>query len=101
TLVLLVFLFGGAVAAGLPVILAVLSIIVTLAVLAILSRVMLVNVFSVNAVTMLGLAVGIDYALIMVSRFREESDSTPATESVPRVLATAGRAVLIAGSTVA
>jgi RND superfamily putative drug exporter len=50
---------------------------------------------------MLGLAVGIDYALIMVSRFREESTTTPITESVPRVVETAGRAVMIAGSTVA
>lgn len=101
TLVLLVVLFGGVIAAGLPVILAALSMIVTLAVLALLSRVTLVNVFSVNAVTMLGLAVGVDYALIMVSRFREESASTPVAESIPRVVATAGRAVLIAGSTVA
>lgn len=101
TLILLIFLFGGVLAAGLPVILAALSMIATLAVLAILSRLTLVNVFSVNAVTMLGLAVGIDYALIMVSRFREESATTPVGESVPRVVATAGRSVLIAGSTVA
>lgn len=101
TLILLLVIFGGVIAAGLPIILALLSMITTLAALTLLSRAMLVNIFSINAVTMLGLAVGIDYALIMVSRFREETGSTPISESVPRVLETAGRAVLIAGSTVA
>lgn len=101
TLILLLMIFGGILAAGLPVALAVLSMIVTLAVLAAMSRLMTVNIFSINAVTMLGLAVGIDYALIMVSRFREESAATPLPISVPRVIDTAGRAVLIAGSIVA
>lgn len=101
TLILLLVIFGGVIAAGLPIALAVLSMIVTLAVLTIMSRITMVNIFSINAVTMLGLAVGIDYALIMVSRFREESAATPPAVSIPRVLDTAGRAVLIAGSTVA
>ncbi|HEV2074095.1 MAG TPA: MMPL family transporter, partial [Thermomicrobiales bacterium] len=101
TLILLLVIFGSVIAAGLPIILALLSMIATLAALALLSRVMLVNIFSINAVTMLGLAVGIDYALIMVSRFREETTSTAISESIPRIVDTAGRAVLIAGSTVA
>lgn len=101
TLVLLLVIFGGVLAAGLPIALAVLSMIVTLAVLAVMSRFTMVNIFSINAVTMLGLAVGIDYALIMVSRYREESASTPPSVAIPRVMDTAGRAVLIAGSTVA
>ncbi len=101
TLVLLLVIFGGVLAAGLPVALAILSMVVTLAILALLSRVMMVNIFSINAVTMLGLAVGIDYALIMVSRFREEASSSPVERSVPRVMETAGRSVIVAGSTVA
>lgn len=101
TLVLLLVIFGGILAAGLPILLAILSVIVTLAVLAVLSRIMMVNIFSINAVTMLGLAVGIDYALIMVSRFREESKDASASESIPRVMQTAGHAILIAGSSVA
>jgi RND superfamily putative drug exporter len=101
TLVLLLVIFGGVIAAGVPIVLAILSMVATLAILSLLSRVMMVNVFSINAVTMLGLAVGIDYALIMVSRFREESAATPMAEAIPRVLDTAGRAVLVAGSTVA
>lgn len=101
TLLVLVIVFGGLLAAGLPIILAILSVIVTLALLAILSRITLVSLFAVNAITMLGLAVGIDYALIMVGRFREESDATAVADSLPRVLATGGRTVLVAGSTVA
>ena len=101
TLFLLFVVFGGVLAAGLPVLLAALSMMISLAALAALSRIMMVNIFSINAVTMLGLAVGIDYALVMVSRFREESATTPIVDSIPRVLETAGRAVIIAGSTVA
>ncbi|HVL22883.1 MAG TPA: MMPL family transporter [Thermomicrobiales bacterium] len=101
TLILLLVIFGGAIAAGLPIALALLSIVPTLAAIAVLSRILETNIFSTNVVTMLGLAVGIDYALIMVSRFREESASTPLNEAIPRLLDTAGRAVLIAGTTVA
>lgn len=101
TLVLLFVIFGGALAAGLPVLLALVSIIASLAAVAVLSRLMVTNIFSTNAVTMLGLALGIDYALIMVSRFREESVAAPLSETIPRLLETAGRSVLFAGSTVA
>ena len=100
TLGLLLVIFGGLLAAGLPVLLALLSIVASFAAVATLSRVMETNIFSTNAVTMLGLALGIDYALIMVSRFREEA-TTPVGDGLPRLMETAGRAVLVAGSTVA
>ena len=101
TLVLLLFIFRGFVPALVPVLLAAGSMIITLAAMSLLGRVTTVNVFTVNAVTMLGLAVGIDYALIMVSRFREEIGRGSPESALTTTLATAGKTVVTAGSTVA
>lgn len=101
TLVLLVVIFRGVIPALMPVALAAGSMIVTLAVMSVVGRYATVNVFTVNAVTMLGLAVGIDYALIMVSRFREEIAREPLQEALAATLATAGKTVMTAGTTVA
>jgi RND superfamily putative drug exporter len=101
TLVLLVVIFRGVIPAILPVALAACSMILTLAAMSVVGRHATVNVFTVNAVTMLGLAVGIDYALIMVSRFREEITYRPREEALAVTFATAGRTVATAGSTVA
>ena len=72
TLVVLLLVFGAPIAAALPLVLALGTIAVTLAVLFLLSRVMPVSVFAQNAVTMVGLGIGVDYALFLVSRCREE-----------------------------
>ena len=72
TLVVLLIVFGAPVAAALPLILAMGATAVTLAILYALSHVMPVSVFAQNAVTMVGLGVGVDYALFLVSRFRRE-----------------------------
>ena len=72
TLVVLLLVFGAPVAAVLPVILAMGATVVTLATLYALSHFMPVSVFAQNAVTMVGLGVGVDYALFLVSRFRGE-----------------------------
>ncbi|HEV7389491.1 MAG TPA: MMPL family transporter [Gemmatimonadaceae bacterium] len=72
TLVVLLLVFGAPIAAGLPLILALGTIVITLAVLFALSRVMPVSIFAQNAVTMVGLGIGVDYALFLVSRYREE-----------------------------
>jgi RND superfamily putative drug exporter len=101
TLILLLLIFGGVIAAGIPIALALLSMGLTFAFMFALSQVTLVSTFSINAVTMLGLAVSIDYALIMVSRFREEYASSPIHDAVIRTVATAGHAVIVAGTTVA
>lgn len=100
TLVLLVVIFRGVVPTLLPVALAAGSLIITLAAMSVVGRQASVNVFTVNAVTMLGLAVGIDYALIMVSRFREEIVHRPLQEALAATLSTAGKTVITAGSTV-
>jgi RND superfamily putative drug exporter len=101
TLILLLVIFGGVIAAGIPLALALLSMSFTFAFMYALSQVTLVSTFSINAVTMLGLAVSIDYALIMVSRFREEYASRSVPDAVIRTVATAGHAVIVAGTTVA
>lgn len=101
TLLLLVLIFGGVIAAAIPIVLALLTMILTLAFMEALSGVTLVSTFAINAVTMLGLAVSIDYALIMVSRFREEHGRSTVPDAVRRTVATSGHSVIIAGTTVA
>ncbi|GAB3076760.1 MMPL family transporter [Corynebacterium aquatimens] len=70
--IILLIVFGGVVAAGMPLIVGILSIIGSLSVLAILAQFQQVNVFSQSIITLLGLGLAIDYGLFMVSRFREE-----------------------------
>jgi len=100
TLVLLVLVYGGLIAAALPIALAAGTITVALAVLTLISHRLDASVFAVNAVTMLGLAVGIDYALILISRYREELVRYDPEIALARALATGGRAILIAGAAV-
>jgi RND superfamily putative drug exporter len=101
-LVLLLVIFGGIVAAGLPVLVAVVGVAATLGALALASLVSDVSVYSVNIVTMLGLGLAVDYALLLVSRFREERAVGPDVEAaLRRTLATAGRTVAFSGLTVA
>lgn len=102
TVVLLLVVFGGLVAAGLPFIVAVGSIIGSFAVVWAVTTVTDVSVFALNLITGLGLGLGIDYALLVVNRFREElkAGHTP-EDSVVRTVATAGRTVAVSGVTVA
>jgi RND superfamily putative drug exporter len=61
-----------------------------------------VSVFAINIITLLGLGMAVDYALFVVSRFREELDAgRSTTEAVERTMATAGRTVAVSGLTVA
>ena len=101
-LVLLLVIFGGIVAAGLPVLVAIVGVAATLGALAVASLFSDVSVYSVNIVTMLGLGLAVDYALLLVSRFREERAVDPDVElALRRTLATAGRTVAFSGLTVA
>jgi RND superfamily putative drug exporter len=72
TMLVLLVVFGAPVAAALPLLVAVGATVLTLAVLYALSHAMPVSVFAQNAVTMIGLGVGVDYALFLVSRCRDE-----------------------------
>ena len=99
-LVVLVLVFGALVAGLVPVLMAILSIIVALGLVAVISLGFTLSVFIVNMLTGMGLALGIDYSLFVVSRYREERLRGLAKEdAIARAGATASRAVLFSGST--
>ncbi len=100
-LVILVVVFASVVAALVPLALGVVAIIVGAALTALLGEGFMVSVFALNIVMMMGLAVGIDYTLFILSRFREELEAGRAVpDAVGRSAATASRAVLFSGMTV-
>ncbi|MFD7501093.1 MMPL family transporter [Streptomyces sp. NPDC059850] len=102
TLVLLVMVFGSAVAALLPLLIGVIAILGTDAVLRVLTEFTDVSVFAQNLTTALGLGLAIDYALFIVRRFREELSAGGETlPAVATTLRTAGRTVLFSALTVA
>ena len=101
TLILLFIAFGSAIAAGLPLILAVSGIAVGFASLHLATSFTPLSVWSMNFSMMIGLAVGIDYALFIVSRYREErEDGKNAEEAMASTLDTAGKAVFLSALTV-
>jgi RND superfamily putative drug exporter len=100
-LVLLLLVFGSAVAAMLPVVVGVLAVAVGLAGTLLLGRVTPVSGYAANIVSMIGLGVAIDYSLFVVTRFREEMREHPVEDALARTLQTAGRAVVFSGLTVA
>ena len=100
-LVILVFVFGAIVAALVPVLLSLFAIAVGIAIIAVIGNVSPLSFFAVNMLTFMGLAVGIDYSLFVVSRFREERVRGLEIEAaIERAAGTAGRAVLFSGMTV-
>ena len=102
TLVLLMLAFGSVTAALLPLGIALLAILATLAELNLLTRATSVSIFAINLTTALGLGLGIDYALLMVSRFREElGRGAEVGDAVALTTATAGRTIAFSALTVA
>ena len=100
-LVILVFVFGAVGAALVPLALAVVAIAVASALTVVMGEWFDVSVFAVNIITMMGLAVGIDYSLLIVSRFREERQAGhDAAHAIARAAATASRAVFFSGGIV-
>jgi trehalose monomycolate/heme transporter len=101
-LILLLLIFGSLAAASLPVAIGGVAILGSFTVLRLLTLATTVSVYSVNITTILGLGLGIDYGLFMVTRFREELHRQPTVEqAVARTVATAGRTVAVSGITVA
>jgi trehalose monomycolate/heme transporter len=101
-LILLLVIFGGLAAASLPLAIGALAILGSFTALRLLTLVTGVSVFSLNITTILGLGLGIDYGLFLVTRFREELRQRDSVEdAVARTVATAGRTVLVSGVTVA
>jgi RND superfamily putative drug exporter len=101
-LVLLVLVFGSVVAASTPLLVGGLAILGAFVATRLLTTVTDVSIFALNIITLLGLGLAIDYALFVVSRFREElaAGRTPA-DAVQRTMTTAGRTVAVSGLTVA
>jgi RND superfamily putative drug exporter len=100
-LALLVFAFGSVVAAMLPLAIGFIAILGTFAELFVLGSVTSVSIYAINLTTALGLALSIDYALLMVSRFREElAHGQEPARAVVRSVQTAGRTIVFSGATV-
>ena len=101
TFLILVLAFGALVAALLPLLVGFLAVTISLALIGVLAKLMPVSVFVLNLTTMIGLGVGIDYSLLVVTRFREElTKGYRRREAAARTIRTAGMAVLTSGLTV-
>jgi uncharacterized membrane protein YdfJ with MMPL/SSD domain len=99
---LLLLVFRGAVAAAVPLLIGVLSILGTFLVLRIMSALVDTSLFALNIATALSLGLAVDYALLLVSRYREELERDgPTREAHRRTVNSAGRTALFSGFTVA
>ncbi|MEA2139221.1 MAG: putative drug exporter of the superfamily [Solirubrobacteraceae bacterium] len=101
--VLLLLVFRGVIAAAIPLLLGIFSILGTFLVLRVMSAIVHTSLFALNLATALSLGLAVDYGLLLVSRYREELDRAGgATEEAHRrTVVTAGRTVLFSGFTVA
>ncbi|BBU21672.1 hypothetical protein MYXE_14610 [Mycobacterium xenopi] len=100
--VVLVWVFGGLLAAALPVMLGGLAIVGSMSVLRLISVTTDVSTYALNLSTAMGLALAIDYTLLIISRYRDElGDGAPPDQALIRTMATAGRTVLFSATTVA
>src|SRR5919197_3340589 len=100
-MIILAFTFGTLVAMGLPIVSAVIGLIAGLSIIGLLGHVVSVPTIGPTLATMIGLGVGIDYALFIVTRHKLQlRDGMELHESIARAAATAGGAVVFAGTTV-
>ena len=101
TLAVLIVAFGALVAAALPVLVGLLAITIALGLVTLAARYTPMSVFVLNITTMVGLGVGIDYSLLIVTRFREELNrGLSPVDAAIRTVETAGSAVVTSGLTV-
>ena len=101
TLIMLFVAFGAMLAAGIPLILAISGIATGFAALHLLSVISPISVWSMNFSMMIGLAVGIDYSLFIVSRYREERiEGKDALQAIENAMSTSGKAVFLSALTV-
>jgi uncharacterized membrane protein YdfJ with MMPL/SSD domain len=104
---LALLIFGSLVAASMPALVGLLAMVGALALVRVIATFTEVSVFSVNVISLLGIGLAIDYALFVISRFREELALLPADDpdavptAIRRTMTTAGRTVLFSGLTVA
>jgi RND superfamily putative drug exporter len=102
----LLVVFGSAVAAGVPLVVGGAAVLVALASIFLVANLVPMSIFVLNLATLLGLGLGVDYSLLMTSRFREElarrggRERADVDEAIRITVATAGRAVFFSGLTV-
>ena len=100
-LIVLVVVFAAIIAALVPIAVAILAIVIALGIVSLVGQIVEFNLFVTNIISMIGLAVGIDYSLFIVSRYREErKKGFPLLEAIGAAGATASRAVFFSGMTV-
>jgi RND superfamily putative drug exporter len=101
-LVLLLIMFGSLIAAGIPLVAALFSVLSGLALLGLIARLITFPTTAPTIATLLGLGVAVDYGLFMVARHREQLDNGMEVQrSIRRTAGTSGAAIVVAGSTVA
>ncbi len=101
TLVILLLVFGSLVAAGMPLVVAMAGLMATFGIVSALSKQTLMSQFIENFAVMIGLGVGIDYSLFIVSRFREQlREGSPIDAAVAETQASSGKAVFVSAMTV-
>jgi RND superfamily putative drug exporter len=100
-LILLIFIFRGVVAATMPLLVGGLAILGAFTVTRLLTYATDVSIFALNIITMVGLGMAIDYALFIISRYREElNQGRDVAEAIRRTMSTAGRTVAVSGLTI-
>jgi RND superfamily putative drug exporter len=98
----LVWVFGGLVAAALPVAVGGMAILGALSVLRVITFTTDVSIFALNLTTAMGLALAIDYTLLMISRYRDElAEGANREDALVRMMLSAGRTVVFSATTVA
>lgn len=93
-IIVLLFAFGTVVASVIPLIIGISTVIVSFGILTILGGHIDLSIFVLNIIPMLGLALSIDFALLFISRYREERRKSPSLEAVSTTIRTAGRSVI-------
>lgn len=97
-LIVLLLAFGGLIAAGIPILIGVVSILISMGIMYFLSFKVDLTIFILNIVPMIGLALSIDFALLFINRFKEEiNNGKSIPESVGISVATAGRSIIFSG----
>ncbi|OBJ11336.1 MMPL family transporter [Mycobacterium sp. 1465703.0] len=100
--IVLVWVFGGMLAAAIPMAVGGFAIVCTLAMLKAITLFADVSIFALNLTVAMGLALAIDYTLLIISRYRDElADGMPRDDALVRTMCTAGRTVLFSATTVA
>jgi RND superfamily putative drug exporter len=101
TLVILIFAFGSVVAAGFPIVAALIALAVSFGIVSIIATHTTVSFFAQNSASMIGIGVGIDYSLFILTRFREHlRNDRSVSQSLSEAMATSGRAVFVSALTV-